>query len=383
MRLRRRKNSEIRIMVLEQLHLLHFKNHKGSDLTFGAQVNCLVGDNGSGKTNVLDAVHYLCHTKSYFNAIDAQNISHGEDFMLIQGAFQRNDQLEKVSCAVEKGVKKVFRRNDKAYDRLADHVGRFPAVMIAPDDATLIHEGSAMRRKWLDSVISQFDRTYLNHLIDYNKALNQRNILLRYFGENRKWDEAALEPWDVLIAPLAIYIRSKRAEFLKLFSPEFQSTHADITGGVEDVGMTYESAVSTEEAAFLTQLKSAQGEDRRLRRSTVGIHKDDVRFELGTYPLKRFGSQGQQKSFLIALRLSQLAYIEKATGVKPILLLDDIFDKIDEKRVQALMRRVTEGGFGQVFITDTDLGRIPTMFRETGAEVQVYEVESGEVSLKV
>ena len=382
MRLRRRKNSEIRIMVLEQLHLLHFKNHKGSDLTFGTQVNCLVGDNGSGKTNVLDAVHYLCHTKSYFNAVDAQNISHGEDFMLIQGSFQRNELLERVSCAVEKSVKKVFRRNDKAYDRLAEHVGRFPAVMIAPDDAALIHEGSAMRRKWLDSVISQFDRVYLNHLIDYNKALNQRNMLLRYFGENRKWDESALEPWDAQIAPLAVYIRSKRAEFLNDFVPEFQSTHADITGGVEEVGMAYQSEVEVEEAGFLAQLKAAQGEDRRLRRSSMGIHKDDIRFELGSYPLKRFGSQGQQKSFLIALRLSQLSYIEKATGVKPILLLDDIFDKIDEKRVQALMRRVTDGAFGQVFITDTDLGRIPTMFRQTGAEVRVFEVKSGEVSPK-
>lgn len=172
-------------MVLEQLHLHHFKNHIGSDLTFGSQVNCLLGDNGSGKTNVLDAVHYLCHTKSYFNPIDGQNIAHGEDQMLVQGHFLRHDQREKVSCAIARGVKKVFRWNEKAYDRLADHVGRFPAVMIAPDDAALIHEGSEMRRKWLDSVISQSDRTYLKNIMSYNKALNQRNALLRYFAENQ------------------------------------------------------------------------------------------------------------------------------------------------------------------------------------------------------
>ncbi|MBL6865968.1 MAG: DNA replication and repair protein RecF [Flavobacteriales bacterium] len=368
-------------MVLEQLHLHNFKNHIGSDLTFGSQVNCLLGDNGSGKTNVLDAVHYLCHTKSYFNPIDGQNIAHGEDQMLVQGQFLRHDQREKVSCAIARGVKKVFRWNEKAYDRLADHVGRFPAVMIAPDDAALIHEGSEMRRKWLDSVISQSDRAYLKNIMSYNKALNQRNALLRYFAENRTWDEESLALWDAQLVPLAVAIRARRVAFIEAYSPIFQAVHEDITQGVESVGLVYRSDVGASEAAFEQQLRAARDDDRRLRRSTCGTHKDDVLFQLGEHLLKRFGSQGQQKSFLIALRLSQLEHIEEATGVKPILLLDDIFDKIDDKRVKSLMRRVTSGTFGQVFITDTDVDRIPQMFQETGADVKVYLVEQGEVKL--
>lgn len=366
-------------MVLEQLHLHYFKNHIGSDLAFGSEVNCLLGDNGSGKTNVLDAVHYLCHTKSYFNPIDGQNIAHGEDQMLVQGHFKRHEQLEKVSCAIARGAKKVFRRNEKAYDRLADHVGRFPAVMIAPDDAALIHEGSEMRRKWLDSVISQSDRGYLQNVMSYNKALNQRNALLRYFGENRTWDEESLALWDAQLVPLAVAIRLRRVEFISNYAPVFQTVHQDITQGAESVGIVYRSAVGEDEESFASQLAAVREDDRRLRRSTFGIHKDDVLFQLGAHLIKRFGSQGQQKSFLIALRLSQLEHIESATGVKPILLLDDIFDKIDDKRVQSLMRRVTSGALGQVFITDTDVQRIPAMFEEIGADVRVYLVHKGEV----
>jgi len=366
-------------MVLEQLHLHHFKNHIGSDLVFGSQVNCLLGDNGSGKTNVLDAVHYLCHTKSYFNPIDGQNIAHGEDQMLVQGQFLRHEQQEKVSCAIARGVKKVFRWNEKAYDRLADHVGRFPAVMIAPDDAALIHEGSEMRRKWLDSVISQSDRGYLKNIMSYNKALNQRNALLRYFAENRTWDEESLALWDAQIIPLAVAIRARRVVFVSGYSPVFQAVHSELTQGAESVDLVYRSDVGDSEEAFAEQLLNAREDDRRLRRSTCGTHKDDVLFQLGEHLLKRFGSQGQQKSFLIALRLSQLEHIESATGVKPILLLDDIFDKIDYKRVKSLMRRVTSGSFGQVFITDTDVDRIPSMFKETGADVKVYLVNKGEV----
>jgi DNA replication and repair protein RecF len=366
-------------MVLEQLHLHHFKNHIGSDLVFGSQVNCLLGDNGSGKTNVLDAVHYLCHTKSYFNPIDGQNIAHGEDQMLVQGQFLRHEQQEKVSCAVARGVKKVFRWNEKAYDRLADHVGRFPAVMIAPDDAALIHEGSEMRRKWLDSVISQSDRGYLKNIMSYNKALNQRNALLRYFAENRTWDEESLALWDAQIIPLAAAIRARRVVFVSGYCPVFQAVHSELTQGAESVDLVYRSDVGDSEEAFAEQLLNAREDDRRLRRSTCGTHKDDVLFQLGEHLLKRFGSQGQQKSFLIALRLSQLEHIESATGVKPILLLDDIFDKIDDKRVKSLMRRVTSGSFGQVFITDTDVDRIPSMFKETGADVKVYLVNKGEV----
>jgi DNA replication and repair protein RecF len=262
---------------------------------------------------------------------------------------------------------------------LADHVGRFPAVMIAPDDAALIHEGSEMRRKWLDSVISQSDRGYLKNIMSYNKALNQRNALLRYFAENRTWDEESLALWDAQIIPLAAAIRARRVVFVSGYCPVFQAVHSELTQGAESVDLVYRSDVGDSEEAFAEQLLNAREDDRRLRRSTCGTHKDDVLFQLGEHLLKRFGSQGQQKSFLIALRLSQLEHIESATGVKPILLLDDIFDKIDDKRVKSLMRRVTSGSFGQVFITDTDVDRIPSMFKETGADVKVYLVNKGEV----
>ena len=363
-------------MVLEQLHLHHFKNHIGSDLTFGSQVNCLLGDNGSGKTNVLDAVHYLCHTKSYFNPIDGQNIAHGEDQMLVQGHFLRHDQREKVSCAIARGVKKVFRWNEKAYDRLADHVGRFPAVMIAPDDAALIHEGSEMRRKWLDSVISQSDRTYLKNIMSYNKALNQRNALLRYFAENRTWDEESLALWDAQLVPLAVAIRARRVAFVEAYAPVFQAVHEDITQGVESVGLVYRSDVGESEASFAEQLRLARDDDRRLRRSTCGTHKDDVVFQLGDHLLKRFGSQGQQKSFLIALKLAQFEFIKEQIGFKPILLLDDIFDKLDDNRVEQLISFTSKGMFSQVFITDTHEQRSKEILNKTGVDYNIFKISN-------
>lgn len=366
-------------MRLEHLHLVHFKNHSGADVSLGPQVNCFLGDNGSGKTNVLDAVHYLCFCKSYFNPIDAQNIAHDQPFMLVQGDFERLGTAERVSCGVQRGAKKQFKRNDKPYTRLADHIGRFPAVMIAPDDSELIQGGSEVRRKWMDTVISQYDRAYLDALIDVNKALIQRNALLRYFGENRTFDAGMLAPWNSRIAPKAALIAKARRAFIEEFMPGFLSTYAEISGGAERVGLELTTHVSEDANEIESRMLDSQDEDRRLRRTTVGVHKDDVVFTLGEHAMKRFGSQGQQKSYLVALRLAQLAFIEQATGVKPILLLDDIFDKIDEKRVEALMKRVTNGTFGQVFITDTHLGRIPDMFAATGADVRVFEVRQGEV----
>lgn len=364
-------------MQLTGLQLLHFKNWEEVDLAFGPGVNCLLGDNGSGKTNVLDAVHYLCLTKSYFNPLDQHNIAHGEDHMLVTGTFERKGKVEHVSCGVHKGVKKTMRRNDKAYERLADHVGRFPAVMIAPDDATIIHEGSEARRKWMDSVICQSDRPYLQRLMEYNKALAQRNNLLRYFAENRTWDAGMLEPWTERMIPGAQEIRARREAFVQAFNPIFEGVYAALSGQRERAQVVYRTHVGEGEEQVRSMWKDAEADDRRLRRTTVGTHKDDLVFELDGHPLKRMGSQGQQKSFLIALRLAQLAFIEAATGVKPLLLLDDIFDKIDEKRVAALMDLVTKEEVGQVFITDTSLGRIPSLFQEAGADVRVYQIAQG------
>ncbi len=364
-------------MQLTALQLLHFKNWPEADLAFCSGVNCLLGDNGSGKTNVLDAVHYLCLTKSYFNPIDQYNIAHGAEHMLVSGTFERRGEVEVVACGVQRGVKKTMRRNDKAYDRLSDHIGRFPAVMIAPDDASIIHEGSDARRKWMDSVVCQLDRPYLQQLVDYNKALTQRNNLLRYFAENRVWDAAMLEPWTEQMVPTARAIRARRAAFVAAFNPMFERVYAELSGRKEQARVVYKTHVPDEDEAARAMWRGAEADDRRLRRTTVGVHKDDLVFELDGHPLKRMGSQGQQKSFLIALRLAQLAFMEAATGVKPILLLDDIFDKIDDKRVAALMDLVTRDEVGQVFITDTSLGRIPDLFREAGSDVRVFEVVSG------
>lgn len=367
-------------MHLQHLHLLNFRNHRATDLAFSPEVNCLLGRNGSGKTNVLDAVHVLCQTKSYFNPTDSLNITHDEEEMFLKGAFSRLNEPESVSCGVRRGVKKVFRLNEKPYDRIADHIGRFPAVMIAPDDAALVHDGSENRRKWLDSVISTYDRTYLNALMDYNRGLAQRNALLRYFAENRTYDEGLLEPWDEKMAPLGALIRRSRSEFLTSFAPRFAEIHADLSGGADAVGVSDKSDLAPTVENFLEGFKNTRSEDRRLRRTTSGIHKDDVDFELDGRLLRKFGSQGQQKTFLIALRLAQYDYLRTATGVQPILLLDDIFDKIDDHRAQALMRRITSEGMGQVFLTDTSPTRMPQWLEPTGAEVNVFICDAGKVS---
>ncbi|MGB1075188.1 MAG: DNA replication/repair protein RecF [Flavobacteriales bacterium] len=370
-------------MRLQQLHLLHFRNHKSLDLAFGQQINCLLGPNGSGKTNVLDAIFYLCHTKSYLHANDALNIEHGEEEMFLRGQFERHDAREVVSCGVRKGVKKVFRLEDKPYERIADHVGRFPAVMIAPDDAALIHDGSERRRKWMDAVISSFDRRYLDNLMDYNRCLSQRNALLRYFAENRTWEESLLDPWDDRMATLGADIRSKRAAFLDDFTPRFAAIHADLANGLDEVGVADRTQLEADGRFILDQFRSTRDEDRRLRRTTRGVHKDDVDFLLQGRLLRKFGSQGQQKTFLIALRLAQLDYLESATGVKPILLLDDIFDKIDDERAQSLMKRLSEEDMGQVFLTDTSSTRMPDWLEPTGADVQVFICRNGQVEKQI
>ena len=256
-------------------------------------------------------------------------------------------ELDRVACAVAKGQKKLLKRNGKAYGKLADHVGRYPVVMIAPSDSMLVLDGSEVRRKWMDAVISQYNRPYLDRLIQYHHLVQQRNILLRYFAENRTWDEAQLMPWDEQMVPLAESIAEERIRFLEEFTPEFQRLHQDLSGGRERVGLTLHTKVFA--GRFSESLQAARDDDRRLRRCTVGIHKDDVDFRIGEHPLKRFGSQGQQKTFLLALRLAQVEHLARRVGRRPILLLDDIFDKIDAHRAGALMKALGQADYGQVF----------------------------------
>lgn len=356
-------------MRLTRLQLLDFKNHEEVEMAMCAQVNCLLGDNGTGKTNILDAVHYLGNAKGYFNPIDSQNIRHGKGAFLVEGAFEVEEvdgkvEVDRVACAVAKGQKKLLKRNGKAYDKLADHVGRYPVVMIAPSDSVLVLDGSEVRRKWMDAVISQYDRPYLDRLIQYHHLVQQRNLLLRYFAENRIWDEAQLAPWNEQMVPLAEAIAAERGRFLAEFTPEFQRIHEGLSGGQESVGLALHTKVFP--GAFSEALGNALEDDRRFRRCTVGIHKDDVDFRIGEYPLKRFGSQGQQKTFLLALRLAQVEHLAHRVGRRPILLLDDIFDKIDAHRAGALMKALGQADFGQVFISDTDGVRIPDLLNQAG-----------------
>lgn len=366
-------------MNLKNLSLVHFKNYESAEIQLSPQINCFVGDNGSGKTNLLDAVHYLSNCKSYFNPIDSQNINHEAPFFVIQGSFDREGKEEEVYCGLKKGQKKVFKRNQKEYDRLADHIGRFPSVVISPYDTDLIHSGSEFRRKFMDSIISQFDRVYLDDLIQYNKALNQRNRLLRAFSLNRYFDDEALLIWDHQLVKYGTPIAQKRKEFVKEFLPRFNELYKAVSGNREEVELTHTTEV--EEGNFALLLLGSRDKDRSLMRTTKGIHKDDLVFTIGGHPLKKFGSQGQQKSFLIALKLAQFDYIRELTGAKPLLLLDDIFDKIDDHRVAYLMKLVSEHRFGQIFVTDTHRNRVPILFSEADVPVKVFEVKEGSIEL--
>lgn len=354
---------------------MNFRNYEEADFAFSPEVNCFVGDNGSGKTSVLDAIYYLCFCKSYLNPIDSQNVRYDQPFMMLQATVQKHGDSDKLHLGLKAGLKKQFKRNDKEYSRLADHIGRYPAVFLTPNDIDLIKEGSEVRRKFLDGIISQYDRNYLDSLLDYNRALQQRNNLLRFFAENRTYDEESLTAWDSRLIGPGDYIHKQRAAFVEAFTPVFDEIHRQVSGEAEKVSLKYESQLHEYPTSEL--LEQARSADRQSRRTTKGIHKDELSFDINGYPVKRFGSQGQQKTYLIALKLAQSTFIEQATGVKPVLLLDDIFDKIDDKRVAALMELVSRKDFGQIFITDTHEERIPSLFRSIGADLKVFRIHRG------
>lgn len=347
-------------------------------LQCGSWVNCFLGENGSGKTNLLDAIHYLTGCRSYFNPIDSQNIRFGQDSFMIKGDFVLGDREDELVCAVKRNQRKVFKRNHKEYDKLSDHIGLFPSVMISPFDLELILEGSEIRRKFLDSVISQYSQAYLQDLIYYNHALNQRNNLLKSMSQTSTFNEDLLEPWDFQLADRGTRIFLERQKFIESFLPEFGDLYARVSGGKELPGLQYVSDLFN--GSFESLLKKARQKDRFLERTTVGIHKDDISFLLGEHPVKRHGSQGQQKTFLIALKLAQFSYIRKSLGVIPLLMLDDIFDKMDEQRTSNLLKMLANGNFGQVLITDTHLHRIPELLAGAGILFQVHRVENGELT---
>lgn len=359
-------------MYLKKLSILNFKNYPEAEIEFSTQVNCLTGNNGEGKTNILDAIHYLSFCKSFFNSIDSQNILHDAPFFLIQGSYFANNSDEEIYCGLKRNQKKQFKRNKKEYQRLADHIGLFPLVMISPADSELVTEGSESRRRFIDSVIAQFDRAYLEDLISYNKVLSHRNALLKQFADNRQFDIESLEIWDVQLIEYGIKVYEKRKNFIASFIPIFQKYYELISGGQEQVGLNYLSHLN--ESTFTDALIKALKRDRAMEYSTVGIHKDELEFTINSYPLKKFASQGQQKSFLIALKLAQFDFIKNIKNITPILLLDDIYDKLDDVRVKQLMELVCGSNFGQLFITDTHPTRLAEIFTLKDADFKVFKI---------
>ena len=358
-------------MHLRKLSLTNFKNYSQSDYSFSEKINCFVGNNGVGKTNLLDAIHYLSFCKSYFNPIDSQNIRHEEDFFAIHGIYVRNDQSqEQVQCIQKRNHRKKFLLNKKEYEKLADHIGNFPLVMISPYDRDLINEGSDVRRRYIDSVICQFDKFYLDDLINYNKALGQRNALLKLFAERQTFDPITLEIWDRQMVYLGKKIYDKRRDFIDRFLPIFQHYFSFISVGDETVSIEYQSQLS--DGDFGSMLNSSVQRDRLAQYSTTGTHKDDLDFAISGYPVKKYGSQGQQKSFVIAIKLAQFDYTRNIKGFKPVLLLDDIFDKLDDLRVEQLIKLVSENNFGQVFITDTSEVRIRKIFDSMRIDHKIF-----------
>ncbi|GAA4930846.1 DNA replication/repair protein RecF [Mucilaginibacter defluvii] len=363
-------------MYLQQLSVINFKNYEQAELSFSDGVNAFVGGNGAGKTNLLDAIHYLSLCKSYFNPIDSQQIRQNADFFIITGTFDKNDNNEAVACSVKRNQKKQFKRNKKDYQRLADHIGLFPLVMISPYDISIIIEGSEERRKFIDNVISQTDNQYLDELIAYNKALINRNALLKTIADTGRYDPVLLEILDEQLVASGSRIFAKRKAFMERFTEVFNTHYDFISGQAEQVSLVYESQLLQDDFAAL--LKKTLEKDRVLERTTAGIHKDDLAFSIHGMPMKKFGSQGQQKSFLIALKLAQYSYLYEQKKFKPLLLLDDIFDKLDDKRVTKLMQMVSAHNFGQVFITDTSASRVKNVFDDINVDVRIFEIAKGE-----
>lgn len=360
------------LMILQTLSLLNYKNFESQSFDFDNKINCFVGENGKGKTNVLDAIFHLAIGKSYFNPITTQNIKHDEAFFVIDGVFEKLEREEKIVVSFKKGQKKIIKRNGKIYDKFSDHIGFIPLVIISPADRDLIIEGSETRRKFIDTVISQGDRSYLQNLINYNKVLVQRNALLKYFALNNTFNKGTLEVYNEQLNNYGAEIHAKRTAFLEQFIPIFKSRYKAISNNKETIDIAYNSDLFEGDLKSLLQLNI--NKDKVLQYTSVGTHKDDLIFEIDQYPIKKFGSQGQQKSFLIALKLAEFDFIKQQSGVSPILLLDDIFDKLDETRVSHIIDLVNNDEFGQIFITDTHSERTENIVKTSNKPYQIFKL---------
>ncbi len=365
-------------MILKRIKILNFKNYEETELHFSDKINCFTGLNGSGKTNLLDAVHFLSFTKSFSQSSDLLSVNHDSDFFMIQGDYQLHDRTEHVYCGFKKGQKKVVKRNDKAYSRYSEHIGLLPAVVVSPDDSVLITGASEERRKYLDSVISQFDKPYLDELIRYNRILAQRNALLKDFAKQNYFNADTLDVFDFQLAKSGKLLFEKRSKFVEDLVPVFQKYYDYISGGNEQVGLSYKSQLSENELENLLKLTTEK--DRALQHTSAGIHRDDLVYKLNDFPIRQIASQGQQKTYLIALKFAQFEYLRIQNNLKPLLLLDDIFDKFDEQRVSQIIALTSDETFGQIFITDTNHDRLDRILKSRNIEHKTFKVSKGTVN---
>lgn len=363
-------------MRLNSLSILNYKNIREAELLFSPKINCFIGNNGMGKTNLLDAIYFLSFCKSHSNSIDSQNILHNSEFFMLQGKYEMDDTIEEVYCGMKARQKKQFKRNKKEYERLSDHIGLLPLVLVSPDDAMLISEGSDERRKFVDGVISQYNKSYLTQLLQYNNALKQRNALLKI---ETPVDDSLLDIWEEQMAMYGNYIYEQRKQFIDEFIPIFQDYYRFISNGNEQISLSYKS--QHDEHDIKARMLATRDRDRMLGYSTQGIHKDELEMLLDNYPIKRVGSQGQNKTYLISLKLAQFNFLKRTHHLSPLLLLDDIFDKLDSNRVSKIVELVSSETFGQIFITDTNREHLDQMLQELAQDATIFIVENGEIRL--
>lgn len=364
-------------MYLKKISLVNFKNYSQADFSFSQKINCFIGSNGVGKTNLLDAIYYLSFTKSFLNNSDKQNVKHGENFFVVQGFYDLKKQPEEIYCAYKINQKKKIKRNNKEYERLSEHIGLLPLVVISPNDIKLIVEGSEERRKFIDSVISQYDKEYLHNLLRYNKTLLQRNTLLKDFNKKRFFDSTMLEIYDDQLILYGQKIHKKRCEFIKELEGIFQKYYEFISLGREKVCLNYQSQLHNTDLKKL--LTDSLERDLFLLYTSKGIHRDDLELKLGDFLIKKIGSQGQQKTYLAALKMAQFDFLQQINRLKPLLLLDDIFDKFDSQRVAQIIKLVSDEQFGQIFITDTNENRLTRIIDEILQEHRLFKIENDKI----
>ncbi|HTF19556.1 MAG TPA: DNA replication/repair protein RecF [Chryseolinea sp.] len=363
-------------MRLETLDMLNFKGYEEARLAFPSRINVLVGPNGSGKTNLLDAIYYLAFTKSAFATQDLQLVRHDQPFFMVKGNFSGGTGVHTVMSSLQSGARKVFKVDGLDYQKLSEHIGRYPVILFAPDDVDLIREGSEPRRRFFDSLVSQIDQSYLDHLIRYNHHLKQRNSLLRMGQERGTIDWVAVESYDHQLALSGSFIYERRVHFAREFAPALERYCTFIVSGQEQYSLVYESDVS--QTNYLEGLLKCRSRDLAMQRTNFGIHRDDFIFRMDGHEVKKLGSQGQQKSFVIAMRLAQQEILKKYKGFDPILLLDDIFDKLDDARIGRLLELMS-GELGQLFITDARPDRTAGLLKQAGIESSLYNIERGTV----